>query len=77
MLLIFHNEHRCRAEFKTRKNGPYSSFLSTSQAGADQYACFHSIVETAKRNGKSKFGTLYQLIIEDNPDRNFIEAITS
>ena len=48
-----------------------------TQAGADQYACFHSILETAKRNGASKFGTLYQLMIEDNPDSSFIETITS
>ena len=30
-----------------------------------------------KRNGESKFGTLYQLMIEDNPDSSFIETITS
>jgi hypothetical protein len=57
---------------KTKVSGGFRT-----QSGADQYACFHSIVETAKRNGKSKFGTLYQLIIEDNPDSSFIERITS
>ena len=40
---------------KTKVSGGFRT-----QAGADQYACFHSILETAKRNGKSKFGTLYQ-----------------
>ena len=48
-----------------------------AQVGADLYASFHSIIETAKRNGESKFGTLYQLMIEDNPDSSFIETITS
>jgi hypothetical protein len=57
---------------KTKVSGGFRT-----QAGADQYACFHSILETAKRNGESKFGTLYQLMIEDNPDSSFIETITS
>ena len=57
---------------KTKVSGGFRT-----QAGADQYACFHSILETAKRNGKSKFGTLYQLIIEDNPNSSFIETMTS
>ena len=57
---------------KTKVSGGFRT-----QAGADNYACFHSIVETAKRNGASKFGTLYQLMIEDNPDSSFIERITS
>lgn len=57
---------------KTKVSGGFRT-----QAGADQYACFHSILETAKRNGASKFGTLYQLMIEDNPDSSFIETITS
>jgi len=51
--------------------------VSYIEAKADQYACFHSILETAKRNGASKFGTLYQLMIEDNPDSSFIDTITS
>ena len=33
-----------------------------TQADADQYVCFHSILETAKRNGEARLGTLYQLI---------------
>lgn len=41
--------------------------------GAKEFAIFHSIVETAKRNGKSKFWTLYQLVSEDKPDEAFIE----
>ena len=57
---------------KTKVSGGFRT-----QAGADQYACFHSILATAKRSGESKFGTLYQLMIEDNPDSSFIEAITS
>lgn len=47
------------------------------QKNSDPNGCFHSILETAKRNGASKFGTLYQLMIEDNPDSSFIETITS
>jgi hypothetical protein len=57
---------------KTKVSGGFRT-----QAGADEYACFHSLVETAKRNGVSKFDTLYQLMIEDNPDKDFIERITS
>ena len=57
---------------KTKVSGGFRT-----QAGADQYACFHSLVETAKRNGASKFDTLYQLMIEDNPNQDFIERITS
>ena len=44
---------------KTKVSGGFRT-----QAGVDQYACFHSLVETAKRNGASKFDTLYQLMIE-------------
>ena len=46
-----------------------------TQEGADEFACFHSIVETARRNGKSKFKTLLQLIIEETPDASFIERM--
>lgn len=46
-----------------------------TQEGADEFACFHSIVETARRNGKSKFKTLLELIIEETPDASFIERM--
>ena len=57
---------------KTKVSGGFRT-----KAGADEFACFHSIVETAKRNGKSKFNALYQLMIEDNPDESFINMLTS
>ena len=44
-----------------------------TQDGADEFAVFHSIIDTAKRNGKSKFKNIYQLILEENPDATFIE----
>ncbi len=44
-----------------------------TQEGADEFAVFHSIMDTAKRNGKSKFEVLYQLIVEEAPDATFIE----
>ena len=44
-----------------------------TQDGADEFAVFHSIMDTAKRNGKSKFKILYQLITEEAPDATFIE----
>ncbi len=45
--------------------------------GADEFACFHSIAETAKRNGVSKFTALYQLISDMAPSGNFIEKMFS
>ena len=45
--------------------------------GADEFACFHSIAETAKRNGISKFTALYQLISDMAPKSNFIEDLIS
>ena len=43
-----------------------------AQLRADEYACFHSIVETAKRNGVSKFKALFQLISDMAPNGDFI-----
>lgn len=45
--------------------------------GADEFACFHSIAETAKRNGLSKFTALYQLVSDMAPSGNFIEKMIS
>jgi len=53
---------------KTKVSGGFRT-----QDGADEFAVFHSIMDTAKRNGKSKFKTLYQLIAEEQPDATFIE----
>ena len=50
----------------------YSGGFRT-QDGADEYAVFHSITDTAKKNGKSRFGTLYLLITEEAPDATFID----
>lgn len=53
---------------KTKVSGGFRT-----QDGADEYAGFHSIMDTAKKNRKSKFKTLYQLIAEETPDATFIE----
>ena len=53
---------------KTKVSGGFRT-----QNGADEFAVFHSIVETAKRNFKSKYKTLHQLIVEEQPDADFIE----
>lgn len=53
---------------KTKVSGGFRT-----QNGADEFAVFHSIADTAKRNGKSKFMTLFQLISEEAPDATFIE----
>lgn len=44
---------------------------------ADEYACFHSIVETAKRNGVSKFETLFRLVSDMAPKDDFIGKLLS
>lgn len=48
-----------------------------TEVGADEYACFHSIVETAKRNGVSKFKALFQLISDMAPKDDFIGRLLS
>ena len=53
---------------KTKVSGGFRT-----QDGADEFAVFHSIMDTAKKNGKSKFKTLYQLIVEEAPDASFID----
>lgn len=45
--------------------------------GANEFACFHSIAETAKRNGISKLNALYQLISDMAPQSNFFERMFS
>ena len=45
--------------------------------GADEFACFLSIAETAKRNGISKFNALYQLISDMAPKDNFFDNLIS
>ena len=44
---------------------------------ANEFACFLSIAETAKRNGISKFNALYQLISAMAPQSNFFELMLS
>ena len=53
---------------KTKVSGGFRT-----KEGADEFAVFHSIMDTAKRNGKSKFKTLYQLIVEEATDASFID----
>ncbi len=53
---------------KTKVSGGFRT-----QDGADEFAVFHSIADTAKRNKKSKFKILYQLIVEEAPDATFVE----
>ena len=53
---------------KTKVSGGFRT-----QDGADEFAVFNSITDTAKKNGKSKFCTLYLLITEEAPDATFTE----
>ena len=53
---------------KTKVSGGFRT-----QEGADEFVVFHSIIDTTKRNRKSKFKTLYQLIAEEQPIDTFIE----
>lgn len=57
---------------KTKVSGGFRT-----QDGADEFACFHSIAETAKRNNISKFTALYQLVSDMAPKSNFIENLIS
>lgn len=57
---------------KTKVSGGFRT-----QDGADEFACFHSIAETAKRNGISKYTALYQLISEMAPKADFFEDLIS
>lgn len=57
---------------KTKVSGGFRT-----KEGADEFACFHSIAETAKRNDISKFTALYQLISDMAPQSNFIEDLIS
>ena len=44
-----------------------------TQEGADEFACFHSVMDSAKRNGKSRLETLHRLITEEEPDSTFVD----
>jgi hypothetical protein len=46
-----------------------------TKGGANEFACFHSIVETAKRNGISKFKALYKLVSDMAPKENFFDEL--
>lgn len=48
-----------------------------TERGAEQFAVFHSITETARRNDISKFKALYQLISDMAPKSTFIEDLIS
>lgn len=48
-----------------------------TERGAEQFAVFHSITETARRNNVSKFKALYQLISDIAPESTFIEDLIS
>lgn len=48
-----------------------------TERGAEQFAVFHSIAETARRNDVSKFKALYQLISDMAPKSTFIEELIS
>ena len=48
-----------------------------TERGAEQFAVFHSITETARRNDVSKFKALYQLISDMAPKSTFIEDLIS
>lgn len=48
-----------------------------TERGAEQFAVFHSITETARRNDISKFKALYRLISDMAPKSTFIEDLIS
>jgi transposase len=55
---------------KTKVSGGFRT-----NSGADEFACFHSIAETAKRNNISKFKALYELISSMAPGKDFLENL--
>lgn len=72
-----HHNNSSEASIRVLKVKAKVSGGFRTQDGADEYACFHSIAETAKRNGISKFTALYQLISDMVPKSNFIEDLIS
>lgn len=70
-----HHNNSSEASIRVLKvKGKVSGGFRT-QEGADEFACFHSIAETAKRNGISKFNALYQLISRVAPNADFFAGI--
>lgn len=55
---------------KTKVSGGFRT-----SKGADEFACFHSIAETAKRNNISKFKALYKLVSSKAPGEDFFEKL--
>lgn len=55
---------------KTKVSGGFRT-----NEGADEFAAFHSIAETAKRNGISKFKALFKLVADMAPGEDFIEKL--
>ena len=55
---------------KTKVSGGFRT-----SSGADEFACFHSIAETAKRNKISKFKALYKLVSSKAPGEDFFENL--
>ena len=72
-----HHNNSSEASIRVLKvKGKVSGGFRTHE-GADEFACFHSIAETAKRNKISKFTALYQLISDMAPNSNFFDNLTS
>lgn len=55
---------------KTKVSGGFRT-----NEGADEFAAFHSIAETAKRNGISKFKALFKIVADMAPGEDFIEKL--
>lgn len=72
-----HHNNSSEASIRVLKVKSKVSGGFRTDEGANEFACFHSIAETAKRNGISKFNALYQLISDMAPQSNFFEQMFS
>lgn len=72
-----HHNNSSEASIRVLKvKGKVSGGFRTHE-GAEEFACFHSIAETAKRNKISKFTALYQLISDMASKNNFFDDLIS
>ena len=72
-----HHNNSSEASIRVLKVKSKVSGGFRTDEGANEFACFHSIAETAKRNGISKFNALYQLISDMAPQSDFFDQMFS
>lgn len=75
--MAYHHNNSSEVSFRVLKVKSKVSGEFRTDEEANEFACFHSIAETAKRNGISKFHALYQLISDMAPQSNFFELMLS